>query len=268
MKKFGSRIIYGKDAKISMVLALAALAFVVLGCGGGGKTTSKPLPATYFGSWSASDGSTLTLTSNGTGSYKSGGTTIDGAAAELDETGKTLKLSFLGVAVKEFKIDKEPSGGSMKLDGIVYQTAGGDKGTPSPNDSPVASDDPDMPSSTELNDMVKTTILDFNSAIQQEDFTDFRNNVSKDFKNQFTADKMKQAFDQFVKNKDEAGPIFSSVSTKTPNYSPAPNITKEKGHKLLNLKGTYDTSDTTKFDLQYVLEDGDWKLLKIRVEVG
>jgi hypothetical protein len=268
MKKFGSNLIYGKNAKISMVLALAALALVVLGCGGG-KSTDKPVTSDFYGSWSASDGSTLRITSDGTAFYKSGGTSVDNGAAKLDETGKTLKLSLLGVTIKELKIDQPPKNGTMKLDGVVYQTAdSGEKGTPSPEETSTISDDPDMPSSSEMNEMVKTTILDFNDAIQQEDFTDFRNNVSKDFKAQFTADKMKEAFDQFIKNKSQANPIFTSVSSKTPSYSPAPNITKEKGHKLLNIKGTYDTTDVTAFDLQYILEDSDWKLLKIKVRVG
>ncbi len=273
MKKFGLKMIFGKDSSWTLFLALAALMFVVLACSGS-KGDFKPVPTAFHGNWTSSDGSvTLNISADGTVVYRAGGTKIDNGAAELDENAKVLKLSLFGVSLKEFKIDQMPSNGSMKLDGVVYRTAGSTSNGDNGNKGPGDTDDPDMPSTSDLNDMVKDTLLAYNDGVQEEDFTEFRNNASQTFKDQLSAEKLKESFKEHIRLKKQIDPILSSISDKTPEYSPAPNVTsvntaKQGTVKLLNVDGSYNTSDKTKFYLQYMQENGEWKLLKIRVVIG
>ena len=267
MTKRGSKIIFGKRTGFTFFFALAALAFVVLGCSGGSKGNFKPVSSAFYGSWATNDGTTLRITSDGSAFYKSGGTTLDNGAAEFDETTKTLKLSLLGISFKEFKVDQMPSGGKMKLDGVLYQT--NEKGI---GDSPTPvtgrEDDPDMPSRSEIDATVNSTMKDFTEAVEKGDFADFRNSdCSKDFKNGVSAERFNTIFTDFIRQKKDLVPILSSAADMTPDYSPAPNMSEEKGVKLLNLKGSYATSQKTSFELQYISEDNDWKLYMIRVRV-
>ncbi|HEV7643773.1 MAG TPA: hypothetical protein VGO50_07515 [Pyrinomonadaceae bacterium] len=271
MSKNTSISAFGKNTGFAFFFALAALAFVVLGCGGS-KGNFKPAPAAFQGSWTGSDGTTLNISSDSTVVYRSGGTKIDNGAAELDEDAKILKLSFLGVSLKEYKVDQMPAGGKMKLDGVVYQTGGGKgtgDGSPTPDGPTGSTDDPDMPSETEQDALVGDTMEDFTEAVQKGDFTEFRDsNCSKDFKATVSAERFNQLFDSFIKQKKDLAPILRATADLTPKYSPAPSITEDNNVKLLNLKGSYDTTQKTTFELKYAKEDGDWKIfgIKIRVE--
>lgn len=275
MKKLLASMVSGKGTKTGLVLALAAMAFVVLGCFGGGKsTTNKPLPSSFYGSWSASDGTTLRITSDGIGAYRSGGTKVDGAAAELDETGNVLKLSFLGVSVKEFQINQQPKNGSMKLDGVLYYT---DEGKKSGNDaSDEGSGDntssksgtAELPSSSDMDGMVQEMVLAVNTAVQDEDFDSFRQKYgSKPFIQQVSSKKLETEFSEFIEKKVVFNEVLTSVDGLTPTYSSKPNLSEQSGYKLLNAAGKFDTTPPTTFDLQYVWEGGEWKLLKIKIRV-
>jgi hypothetical protein len=270
MSKNRSISTFGKNTGFAFLFALAALAFVVLGCGGS-KGNFKPVPAAFQGSWTGSDGTTLNISSDSTVVYRSGSTKIDNGAAEYDDAAKILKLSLLGVSLKEYKVDQMPSGGKMKLDGTVFQTGG--KGisedTPTPEETAGRTDDPDMPSEAEQDSLVGDTMQDFTDAVEKGDFEEFRNsNCSKDFKVSVSAERFNQLFDSFIKQKKALVPILRATADKTPEYSPKPNISEEDDVKLLNLKGSYDTVQTTTFELKYVKEGGDWKIfgIKIRVE--
>ncbi len=270
MSKNTSISTLGKNTGFAFFFALAALAFVVLGCGGA-KGNFKPVPSSFYGTWTGADGTTLNISSDSTAVYRSGATKIDNGAAELDEDAKILKLSLLGVSLKEYKVDQMPAGGKMKLDGVIYQTGGkgiGD-GSPTPEDPSGRTDDPDMPSQAEQDALVSGTMEDFTDAVQKGDFTEFRDsNCSKEFKSTVSAQRFNQLFDSFIKQKKDLAPILRSTADMTPEYSPAPNITEDGDLKLLNLKGSYDTTQKTTFELKYAKEGSDWKIfgIKIRVE--
>jgi hypothetical protein len=260
------------------MIALAAVAFVALACGGGSsKSTNKALSSDYYGAWTASDGTTLRITSDGLGYYKSGGTSIDGAAAEMDESGKLLKLSFLGVSVKEFKIDQAPSGGKMKLDGVNYQTSDAKGGSSSDDDDKKKSDDSDVdtksngdvPSKSVLNSMIKDISEKFNDAVQDEDFSDLRDEYASEvFKKQISAEKMKDIFKDFIAQKSGFDKHFNSMEDLEPSYDPEPKVTKEEGEKVMQVEGTYPTSPVTKFTFKFIDEKGEWKLLQLKYNIG
>ena len=96
-------------------IALCALLFVGLACG-----SNTPPPAGYVGVWTSTDGSLITIRSDGSADYKSGGTSVSGGGAVIDEAANTLKITFAGMG-PTFKIDKAPDGNQMTLDGIVFK---------------------------------------------------------------------------------------------------------------------------------------------------
>lgn len=121
----------------------------------------------------------------------------------------------------------------------------------------------EMPSDAELQDMVKTTLLDFNSAVQQEDFSTFYSNICKPWQKQTTAEGLKTTFQGFI-DKDIS---IASISSLDADFSPAPEIGREVGFKTLKLAGKYATSpNVTKFELNYIPDGKDWKLSKIVVD--
>lgn len=119
-----------------------------------------------------------------------------------------------------------------------------------------------IPSNAELQYLVRETMLDFNDALQQADFTDFYSKICKPWQKQVTPDGMKQMFQTFIDNNVS----LSGVRDVDANFSTT-NIKKDSGYKILELVGEYPTSPSpTKFELNYLAEGSDWKLSKIKVE--
>jgi hypothetical protein len=120
----------------------------------------------------------------------------------------------------------------------------------------------DVPSDAELQTLVRSTVLDFNEAIQSDDFGDFHENLAKPFKKQVSAEKLAGVFHEFVENKLD----FSDVKDLKATFNPAPAIEKDAGFTVLHTKGIYPTTPRkTNFDLKYIKEDGEWKLSSIEI---
>jgi hypothetical protein len=275
MKNFFKAALFANNAKTTLIIAIVVLGFVALGCGGSGNTAkAKPLPPEYLGGWQSADGASLQLTSNNEGNYRNGGTTINGAAAEVDDTGKILKLSFLGVSVKEFKIDQAPKDGAMKLDGVLYKNnfvkSGGNDTSSSDNSDTSSKDSGNatMPSDSDLQDLASSTVMEFNDAVQKEDFTEFIDTAgSKQFKEQFPNDKLKDNFKVFIDKKKPFGELVKGIDGIKPNYDPKPEITTDSGFKILNVAGTFPTKPSgIEFRFKYVWQNNEWKLLSINLK--
>ncbi|MBV9216443.1 MAG: hypothetical protein JO053_09720 [Acidobacteria bacterium] len=122
--------------KFAMLSALAALIVVGLACG-----KSTPPPAAYVGTWTGSDGTTITIRADGSGDYKSGNSNVTNGNVTVDEGAKTLKITLAGLG-PSYNIDKAPAGDSMTLSGVVFKKGGGSSTTssaPSSNSSNSAS---------------------------------------------------------------------------------------------------------------------------------
>ena len=246
-------LLFGKSSAASFLLALSVLFVVGFACG---KGDSKPPPAEYIGAWTGDDGSTLTIRGDGSGDYKSGSTSVTGGSVSVEDN--KLSITFVGVG-PSFKIDKAPSGNQMTLEGVVYHKGGGSSDDDTSSDNQPSGD---VPANSELQSLVKQTVLDFNDAIQSGDFSDFHETLSSPFKKQASAEKLEGVFHEFVENKLD----FSSVQDLTATFSPPPDIEKDSGYKVLHLKGSYPTKPRkTNFDLKYIKEEGDWKLSSIEI---
>lgn len=99
----------------AMTIVAVLLTVLVLACGGG-----KPVPMKYQGNWKGTDGTTIYMNADGRAGFKKGSKTVDGGAAEIDESAKTLTISLFGIS-ETWTIDKEPEGNEMTLGGVVFK---------------------------------------------------------------------------------------------------------------------------------------------------
>jgi len=135
--------------------------------------------------------------------------------------------------------------------------------TPKPSFTKADASKAEMPSDEELQEMVKKTLKEFDKAVEDEDFTDFYDNLAKEWKKQTSPSDMKTSFQGFIDKKISISKINSLDAT----FSPEPAIEKELGYKTLKLKGRYPTSpNSTKFLLHYIPNSKDWKLSRIEVD--
>ncbi len=283
MEKILRKTIFGKDTKLTALFAVGVLIFVGLGCFGSGRSgSSAPIPATYFGTWTGSDGSTLAIRGDGKGDYKSGGTTVDGGTVEIDDAKKELSIAFFGIG-PTLKIDSPPSGDQMTLGGIIYKKNGGSttatdtkktvadkptKDAPSPKSENKSYEKADasrgeIPEGDELQEITQKTLVEFNDAVQADDFTDFFQTVSKLWQRQSSPAKLKSTFQPFIDKKVDIG----EVRTMGAEFTSRPRVDDSKGFKELILEGQYETLPTpTKFELKYTPEGKNWKLTGIMVD--
>ena len=121
----------------------------------------------------------------------------------------------------------------------------------------------EIPSDDELQEIVKKTLLDFNSALQKADFEDFHSTVAKKWQDQISAAKFKESFQGFIDKKVDIGNIRNS----TASFDEKAKIDRSRGLKELTVNGKYDTSPLPcKFKLKYIPEGKDWKLYGIEVD--
>jgi hypothetical protein len=237
------------NTSINLIIALGLLVLVGFACGGSG----KPAPAGYVGFWTGGDGATMTIRADGTGDYKSGGavnTSVSGGTVAINDAEKTLSIKFVGIG-PTFKIDKPPSGDQMTLSGVVYKKGG------------VAAA-LEMPAEPELQDLVKATMMDFNDAVQSGDFTDFHKKAAKKWREQNTAEEIKDAFKTFVDNKENFN--LKPISGMKATFEPAPTFEPLGDEKALALTGSYPTTPKKlRFELKYLKDDGSWRVASIRI---
>ena len=243
------------------IIALCALLAIGLACGGSPKAEDeKDAGPEFVGTWTAADGSFITIRSDASADYKIGSTTVNGGVAKVSEKEKTLRVALLGMG-SPMKIDKAPANGEMTLDGIVYKKSGGSSTSSSSNAKP------EIPSKEKLQTLVKTSFLEFGDAVQSEDFTDFHKKVAKPWRDSSTPEKLNEAFKAFIDKK--ANYDFKRViSPLDATFSPEPRIEKVRDLDALIVRGSYDTKPITNFEFKYTMDDGSWKLIGINVQVG
>lgn len=120
----------------------------------------------------------------------------------------------------------------------------------------------EIPSQDEMQDMVKKTMLDFNDALQKEDFGDFHSSVAKIWQKQVTPAQMKENFNAFIEGEAD----MSDIRPLKADFTNPGEITRSTGVKTLETRGEYDTTpNKTTFYLKYIPEGKDWKLAYINV---
>ena len=136
------------------------------------------------------------------------------------------------------------------------------------NTSTTTADADGIPSDSTLQSMVKETTADFAKAIDTNDFSEIYEKSSSDFKNTYTQEQMSDVFKEFVSKKNFILPSLKKVDASTAEFSPAPRIREEQGLDILVLEGKFPTKPlNVKFEYEYVKRAGQWKLLKLIVNM-
>jgi hypothetical protein len=119
-----------------------------------------------------------------------------------------------------------------------------------------------VPSQDQMRQLARDTLLLFNNAVQKKDFSGFRATVATEFAAQFSPQQMRRAFQRFIDSKTD----ISAIKNATAIFQPGPSI-DEGG--VLNLAGYFPVQPLpVYFRNRYVLQDAQWKLLSIDVQIG
>lgn len=119
------------------------------------------------------------------------------------------------------------------------------------------------PSDEDLQRLMKTTMLDFNQAVQDQDFSAFYKRISKVWQKQITPEKLEEVFKPFMVAKFNVDSIRDMEAEITKGL----NIKWSRVVKSMEVNGTYPTKPrAAKVQLKYIEEDGLWKLFGINVD--
>jgi hypothetical protein len=119
----------------------------------------------------------------------------------------------------------------------------------------------EVPEKSEIKKMTEETMTSFGEALKQKDFSDFYEDIADLWKKQTTAEKLLASFQAM------AGPdfdILGIVKELKPTFDPAPEVNSDG---VLIIKGFYPTKPNhLVFQLKYIEEDEEWKLVGINVK--
>ncbi|MEZ5425497.1 MAG: hypothetical protein R2747_04465 [Pyrinomonadaceae bacterium] len=119
-----------------------------------------------------------------------------------------------------------------------------------------------VPGEEKLQELVKGTLLEFNNALEQEDFTDFHQTISQAWQKEITPEELNEAFSELIDKQVN----ISAIRSLEAKFSEKPKITNINNFQVLSVDGNYPTEPLkTNFKLEYVLEEGSWKLSRIEV---
>ena len=118
-----------------------------------------------------------------------------------------------------------------------------------------------VPSERGLEALVKATLLTFNDANVTGNYAVFHAKLSKPFRDQFPPEKLAEIFKEFRDKRID----FDIIAAKRPISTEEPKISD---NGVLAIKGYFDTTPSrVNYDLAFVMSDGEWKLIKVNVDV-
>jgi hypothetical protein len=119
----------------------------------------------------------------------------------------------------------------------------------------------DAPDAATQQQMVADTLSAFAKSVNGDDFSVLHDTGSTRFREQVSAEKLRESFAAFVEQKID----LSVLEAMTPNIDAVSGIQPDG---TLHLTGGYDTKPSRAyFDLLYELEEGQWGLTNINVKV-
>ena|SRR5580765_2522214 len=135
-------------------------------------------------------------------------------------------------------------------------------------DSKTDTSDGSIPSNSVVEALVKDTTSQFGDAVQSGDFSDLYKDASSDFQSTYTVDQMKTAFKSYTDKRSVVVPILNKVGSTDAEFSSSPGLRTEHGLNILMAKGKFDTKPyNVRFDYEYVMRGGEWKLLKLVINI-
>jgi hypothetical protein len=119
----------------------------------------------------------------------------------------------------------------------------------------------ELPSEEEMTALVQESLSAFNAAVQTESFVDFHKQIAVLWQKQVTPEKLNELFASFIKQKID----ISEVATMEPTFEKPPAINDDG---ILEVRGSYSIEpNIVTFDLAYLFEEPDWKLVKVNVKI-
>jgi len=126
----------------------------------------------------------------------------------------------------------------------------------------------EVPPIDEIETMAKATTAQFAEAVETGDFSRIRDEASADFQNTYTVEQISTAFKSYTDKKDIVVPILKNAADVDAEFPKPPTMRGEKGLNILVTNGTFPTKPhNTRFDYEYVMRDGEWKLLRLVVNI-
>jgi hypothetical protein len=222
-----------------------------------------PLPQTqhhYAGDWEGADGTTLSIRADGSGSFKAGTASVEGGQVTIDEEARTLRIGLMGIE-RTWQIDAPPREAGdrsvMTLDGMQFRRVGGFAPGAAGEAGAVS---PPMPSEETLRELTTETLLKFNRAVLDRDFAEFYAGIHPIWQQETSAAQLEEIFREFIRKEINISPIAGME----PQFDEEPEI--DDG--VLRLSGRYPTRPSTvSFELAYLPDGTEWKLVSINVDV-
>lgn len=146
---------------------------------------------------------------------------------------------------------------------------GGDAGDSSPsNSNAVDAIVETVPPTEVVEGLVKETIEQFKDAVDTGNFEDIHRYASTDFQTTYTAEEMASAFKSYTENKSIVVPLLKKVETLDAEFPSSPSIRTDLGLSILVAQGKFSTEPYgLRFDFEYVMRDGEWKMLKLVINI-
>lgn len=138
--------------------------------------------------------------------------------------------------------------------------------SPASNSSSTSSDS--VPSNAVVEGLVKETLDKFAEAVDTGDFSDLHSSASQDFQSSYTVSQMATAFKSYTDKKKIVVPIMDKAQNMSASFKRDPSIRTEKSLKVLMAEGEFATKPyKVRFDFEYVNRGGEWKLLKLVINI-
>ncbi|MEQ1923742.1 MAG: hypothetical protein ABL952_14645 [Pyrinomonadaceae bacterium] len=125
-----------------------------------------------------------------------------------------------------------------------------------------------VPSNPVVEGLVKDTMRKFRGAIRTKDFTELYNDASTDFQGTYTLAQVESAFKAYTNKKGVVVPILDKIESTDAEFDRQPSIRTEKNLNILVASGKFKTKPyNVRFDYEYVMRGGEWKLLKLIINI-
>lgn len=126
---------------------------------------------------------------------------------------------------------------------------------------PAVENTGEIPSEKEMKALVLESLLSFNTSVQAKSFASFYRHIAELWRKETTPEKLQKIFQPFIDQELNLGPI----DRMEPTFDAKPAINSDG---FLVVKGSYPTKPRkVAFEVKYVYEKEEWKLVGINVRV-
>ncbi|MBK6722308.1 MAG: hypothetical protein KBF83_07310 [Pyrinomonadaceae bacterium] len=131
-----------------------------------------------------------------------------------------------------------------------------------------STDSASVPSNSVVEGLVKETIEKFSDGVETGDFTELHEYSSTNFRRTYTVEQVAEGFKSYTDKKKIVVPILKKVDAKEAEFDRPPIVRQEKGLDILVASGKFATKPYgVRFDFEYVMLGGEWKLLKLVINI-